>query len=295
MATHKAKINHPPAYIQKQIRPAIERNDLSAEVVWTYLLAKKYQNDPTLLAGKLCGHPEKMPEGGGIWLETYLAPTRQQQYEQNSWKIRADLAIGYVKPLKGRVRQIMAGGNWICVVESKWFDDIHSNAKFPEVNQLAQLIEHALLLHDEKGSFPERVYVTLLTPAYFMQPHAHFLNKMYFTKYHEYNTDKMNLISDLRTCTLPYDSHGINTILERIEHLILNWLSFDNLLNLPDLVKARIPDKYETNRQTWEQIASETNQLNILEELRFCQGKTGVFQLGETGGHLTDPSPPDEL
>ncbi len=88
-------------------------------------------------------------------------------------------------------------------------------------------------------------------------------------KYHEYKAEKMNLISDLRTCTLPYESHGVNTILERIEHLTLNLVSFDNLLNLPDLVKTRIPAKYETNRQTWEQIVSETNLLNILEELRF--------------------------
>jgi hypothetical protein len=51
----RANIFHPPPYIERQIRPALEANDLSSEVVWTYLLAKIYEDKLPVLAEKLCG------------------------------------------------------------------------------------------------------------------------------------------------------------------------------------------------------------------------------------------------
>jgi len=43
--TRFSRIVHPPPYLEKQIRPAIRRNNMNAEVVWTYLLARRYEND----------------------------------------------------------------------------------------------------------------------------------------------------------------------------------------------------------------------------------------------------------
>ncbi len=47
-----ANILHPAPYVRKQIEPIIKSNTMSAEVVWTYLVARKYQNDMSALVGK---------------------------------------------------------------------------------------------------------------------------------------------------------------------------------------------------------------------------------------------------
>jgi len=264
MISEEVRIHHPGPYIERQIKPAIERNNLSAEVVWTYLLATIYENDLPTLVEQLCGKKEKLPENAGIWLETYLYPTRERRYEGKYWKTRADLVIGHVKLARDRTRQIVSNGDWVCVAESKWFDDIHANPKFTETFQLAQVIEHALLLHGEEGNFPERVYVTMITPAYFMQTHNHFTNRKYHRKYHEYKSNRNALIKDLQICTFPFIRHDQKTLIERVDCLILNWVSFDDLLGLPDLVTTQIPDKYRNNRKTWEQIFTELGRLDTL-------------------------------
>jgi hypothetical protein len=50
---------------------------------------------------------------------------------------------------------------------------------------LLQIIEHALLLHDGRGSFPEKVYVTLVTPRYFKERLGKFSDREYSKKCEE--------------------------------------------------------------------------------------------------------------
>ena len=48
---------YPKPYVGIQIRPAIKDNDRSAEVVWTYLVARKYENNYHALVSKLLSPP----------------------------------------------------------------------------------------------------------------------------------------------------------------------------------------------------------------------------------------------
>jgi len=57
------------------------------------------------------------------------------------------------------------------------------------INQLSRIIEHSLLLHDKKGHFPEKVYVTLVTPRYFKEGLGKFSQRKYLKKYNEYKDD----------------------------------------------------------------------------------------------------------
>jgi len=132
MESDQSNIFHPPRYVERQIAPAIKNNDLSKEVVWTYLVARKYQGNQNGLAEKICGVTEELPDGAKIWLETYLHPTRLRQEEVKCWRSRADLAIGHLTVIDDRDSQIRADGEWVSIVESKWYDDIHPNATYPE-------------------------------------------------------------------------------------------------------------------------------------------------------------------
>ena len=56
------KIFHPAPYIEKQVAPVLKANDLSKEVVWTYLVARKYQDNQAELIKKICGVDESLPQ-----------------------------------------------------------------------------------------------------------------------------------------------------------------------------------------------------------------------------------------
>jgi hypothetical protein len=185
----KSSLIHPAPYANIQMRPAIQKNDLTAEVVWTYLVARKYEKDHSVLASILCGQDKMLPDNSKIWLEAYLQPTRQD--ERDSWKTRADLAMGHLEKIKGRENQIQgSGGDWVCIVESKWYDDIQTSAVDDGGNQLLKIINHALLLHDGKGSFPKSVYVTLVTPRYFKGGSGKFSHREYSITYNEYTKNQ---------------------------------------------------------------------------------------------------------
>ena len=258
---------HPTYYIQRKIAPNLSKNKMDIEIVWTYLVAKKYENDQPLLASKLCGYEESVPRNAKIWLEAYLYPTRVRREEGKYWKTRCDLAIGCMDLVNGSERQIRADGDWICIAESKWFDDIHPNPRFPNVLQFSQLIEHALLLHDKNGKFPERVHVTLITPKYFKDRQRPFSERNYWNKYQDYTADRKLLENDLRLCTLHFLKHDVETLIRRINALTLNWVTFEDLLALPDLVEHHVPGKYRATRQTWEQVFSEMDSRDIFLEM----------------------------
>lgn len=257
MEPAQSSIFHPPLYVERQIAPAIKKNDLSKEVVWTYLVARKYQDNQDILVEKICGMAEDLPEDSRIWLEAYLHPTRQRQEEVKCWRSRADLSLGHLEIVSDRDSQIRANGEWVSIVESKWYDDIHANPKYPQILQLSQLIEHALLLHDTAGNFPERVYVTLLTPQYFKNQEGPFSDRKYQQKFEKYKSNPIELKNDLQLCPLNFLSHDIETLLGRIDSLIFRWTSFEELLELPPLISHNVPGKYKTNFHSWKQVFSE--------------------------------------
>lgn len=258
-------ISHPPPYIEKQIAPVLKINDLTKGVVWTYLVAKKYAAKQQTLINLLCNVEEIVPENSKIWLEAYLQPTRENENEY--WKSRADLSVGCFELIPNTKHRISSNGDWVCVVESKWYDDIHINPNYPKILQLSQLIEHALLLHDKAGTFPKRVYVTLLTPQYFKDRKGQFSERNYWQKFQDYTTDNISLKNDLKLCTLPFLKHNIETLLNRIEALSLNWITFEELLGLPELVTPHVPGKYQTTFSNWQQVFKEMGAEELYKEL----------------------------
>jgi len=276
MIDTKSTILHPPRYRQMQIAPALRRNELTKEVVWTYLVAKKYENDQPVLVKKLCGVEEKLPEDPKIYLEAYLHPTRIKMEERKCWLSRSDLAIGCLELVKDRQLMIKAAGEWICIVESKFFSDIDPNFRFPDIFQLSQLIEHALLLHKKRSIPPKRVYVILVTPQYFTNQ----MDRMYWQKYHDYTKDPTTLVKDLKLCNLPFLEHDEATLLSRIESLKLRWVTFEKLLDLPEIMAS---GKFqELNFATWKEIFREIRMLELYHEIIEGRDKNG-------GGQYTAP------
>ena len=226
-------------------------------MVWTYLVARKYQDNQDGLVKKICGVNEELPDDARIWLETYLYPTRLWKKEVKSWRSRADLSLGYLEIVSDRIAEIRSNGEWVSIVESKWYDDIHANSNYPKILQLSQLIEHALLLHDKAGNFPERVYVTLLTPQYFKNQEGPFADRNYHQKFRKYISNRIELKTDLQLCPLTFLAHDLDTLFSRIDSLILRWVTFEELLELPPLVSHNVPGKYKTNFHSWKQVFSE--------------------------------------
>ena len=258
-----SSLMHPPHYVEVQIRPVIKSNDMTKEVVWTYLVARKYENDHKTLGKLLCAQSEDLPHDSRIWLEAYMHPTRMRQEEVQYWRSRADLSMGHLQGVEDRQLQIRSNGNWVCICESKWSDDIHQNKQFPQIFQFSQLIEHAILLHDKSNNFPERVYVTLITPRYFQDQHSAFSKRNYWRKYHDYKSSKESLAEDLRLCPLHFLEYDINTLIGRINAIKFNWVTFEELLGLPDLVGDYTSCKYKT----WEGVLKEMGRGDLFYEL----------------------------
>ena len=261
------KIFHPAPYIEKQVAPVLKADDLSKEVVWTYLVARKYRDKQEELVKKICGAKESLPKNSKIWLEAYLYPTRKKNEEVKCWRSRADLSVGHLELAKDRDSQIRANGEWINIVEAKWYDDIHPNSKYPEILQLSQVIDHALLLHDKDGVFPERVYVTLLTPQYFKDKTEQFSGRNYQEKFENYTQNPSSLKHDLKLCPLTFLEHNLEVLLARVDSLILRWVTFEELLGLPKLVSPKIPGKYQNNYNTWQKVFEKAGMSDIYTEI----------------------------
>jgi hypothetical protein len=93
-------------------------------------------------------------------------------------------------------------------------------------NQLARVIENALMLRATDGTFAERVYVTLITPQVFRDRSAP--SRLYRYKWDEYTQDHSGLLGNLRDCGLA-SSHDLPSPQDRLGALILNWRSYEEL------------------------------------------------------------------
>lgn len=260
---------HPADYVKKQISPVIKKKtDLKKEIVWTYLVAKKYADDYEKLAEILGVKERIMPEEPSIWLEANLQLTREKE-GRSSWSTRADLAIGHLEFEKGtkRKKSIQSNGSeWVCIVESKWYDKSHFTKTPERINQLLKIIEHALLLHDDEGRFPNKVYVTLVTPRYFKERTGKYSHRYYSDKYEAYK-EPAKLEKDLRLCRLPFLKHNIETLVSRTNALVLNWITFEELLGLPNLVEDQRPDKYRVTIYSWEEVFMKMDRMDLYNEL----------------------------
>ena len=45
-------ILHPDPYVERQVMPVLENNKMTSEVVWTYVVARKYQEKLSELTSK---------------------------------------------------------------------------------------------------------------------------------------------------------------------------------------------------------------------------------------------------
>lgn len=244
---------HPPNYEKIQISPVIKNNDMGKEVVWTYLVARKFndENNHATLAQILCGDDKMITENSKIWLEAYLQPTREREGE--IWKTRADLAIGCIEKNDGSKLQIRSSGNSVCICEAKYGSDIHYNKKYP-VDQLARVIEHAILLHDQQAIYPEHVYVTLITPQSFWNQ-----DRDYQNIYEKYEKDKSLIAKHLQTCDLKFKNHiDYDFLKERLSRLKFKRVTFEKLLGLSDPV---------TEFKTWKEVLIKIKREDLFDKL----------------------------
>ena len=86
-------------------------------------------------------------------------------------------------------------------------------------------------------------------------------------KYTRYNLDKEFLVDDLKLCPLEFLHYDKETLFKRLNALILNWVTFEELLGLENLVSDNIPGKYRINRESWEQIFEEIGELRMYEKI----------------------------
>jgi hypothetical protein len=257
---------------------SLRSNKLDNEKVWTYLVAKSYQYKLNELVYRLCGKREKLNQNSDIIIEARLYPTRKRKVEKNHWKSNPDLAIGCFKKFGKTERQLQSDGDWFCVVESKWFEGLREldlqqydeNNGLPPITQLTKLIDHALLLNDENGKFPDRVYVTLITPKYFKDNKGLF-KRNYQTIFYRYQNG-IELGEDLRRCKMPFLEHNYQTMKMRIKNLVLRWVTFEELLGLKNLV-VEDNNKLKTDRDSWKQIFSEMGREDLITEFLITDSK----------------------
>ena len=208
------------------------RGWLNDEEVWTFLAACGYaivgRDGVALLTEKLTGQaglPQlDIPQ---IWLE--FQPMTPRIDERRT---HLDLAVGSITPENGTKGGIdlainEATKSWICFCEMKWESDISPDTANDENrNQLVRVIESALYFQ-KRGASADEVYVSLVTPEAFKGTLG--FEKLYRSKFSEYESDNSNILEDLRKC----DSRLRNQFdaAERIDALSLRWTTYDDLFD----------------------------------------------------------------
>jgi hypothetical protein len=196
------------------------------EQVWTYLLACAYAaapDGPSMLAGTLTGEPFA---ADSVWLEVLPTLTREREGYTN-----IDLALGDLRlrgGTEGGIELAHTDSSAVVFSEFKWFSDISTNVSHDQHrNQLARVIETALMFRSASGVFADKVHVTLVTPQVFKTRRAP--SRLYRYKWNEYTRDDhAGLVADLEECCLS-PTTGLPTALTRLPALRLNWCTYEEL------------------------------------------------------------------
>ena len=191
------------------------------EQVWTFLVACGYviigDEGIHALSVTLTGQELPQPVKSKAYLEVLPLPPRKCEGNTN-----IDLALGAIAIRAGTVSGIEFAaqeGSWVCFCEAKWMSDISCSVTHdPHRNQLARVVENALCFQAD-GAYPQRVFVTLVTPKVFKD--ADPKSRLYQYKFAEYYDDLSALERELGPCTLDWK--------KRAEALVLRWVTFEQL------------------------------------------------------------------
>jgi hypothetical protein len=208
-----------------------ERRDFYDEQVWTFLLAASYaikggagatQLGLLLTEGQHCGLVEK------LWFEFLPIPPRVQEGNTH-----LDLALGAIAKrakTQSGIEYAPNLGDFVCFCEFKWCSDISIDVTYDRHrNQLARVVENALCFQGGER-FPNRVHVTLVTPAVFFDRSIR--SRLYQYKFPEYDKCHDQLIAEFNACRLSKrdeDSFRYPDLTQRMTCLHLHWVSFQSL------------------------------------------------------------------
>jgi hypothetical protein len=196
------------------------------EQVWTFLLACAYaaaEDGPLALARALTG---RVVGADRIWLEVLPTLTRRREGYTN-----VDLALGTIARRAGKYGGIELGSarhNEVVFCEFKWFSDISTTVSNDQHrNQLARVIESALMFRSPSGVFAPRVDVVLVTPKVFRDCRAP--SRLYRYKWEDYSReDRTALVTDLEECCMQ-PVGDLPSVSTRLGALALKWTAYEEL------------------------------------------------------------------
>ena len=215
-----------------------KNKNFSDEQIWTFIIACGYAITGQQGINKLCSLLTGIDnlESNKIWFE--VLPTSPRIKEGPT---HLDLAIGNIKDRKNTKSGIELDpidNSWIVFCEMKWYSDLSDNVTYDQHrNQLSRVIENAITFQ-KNGLFADKVFVSLVTPAIFMNKENK--SRLYSYKFEEYNDSVDRLKNDFSNCKLEkkYDKkiwNYPNNIEDRLSKLTLKWSSFDSLFDsMPD-------------------------------------------------------------
>lgn len=194
-----------------------------------------------VLAEVLCGEPVSRIIGTQTSLLMWPFPPRSGTNMASEGNSEIDLMVGDFEPTPDKIAGVRFSRNsestWICMTEVKWLEDISIRTDHDhERNQLVRVIENALTFQNQRCSpaYPDRVYVSLLTPAVFRRSRS----RLYAYKFCEYQVYE-NLRRDLDMARVPKREDTAEwkypDLSTRFEHFRLHWASHEDLFQkMPD-------------------------------------------------------------
>jgi len=228
--------------IDRVIASSASGRECYDEEVWTFLTAAAYAAsgsvDMSGLIRQLVGESlgEAMPDS--VWLECLPLPPRAREGNTN-----LDLASGSI----GERGKTTGGITYahesskpgtVVFCEMKWYSDLSKDVTGdPHRNQLIRVIENAVTFQDANGTFPESVYVTLVTPEVFRD--RPLMSRLYAYKYAEYSASDgpTAMLRELDACRLSEYApttgwkYPEREVLEqRLGALKLNWVTYEELI-----------------------------------------------------------------
>ena len=96
--------------------------------------------------------------------------------------------------------------------------------------------------------------------------HSHF-REGYFDIFKNYQNNYMNIAYDLK-CKFKLKRYDQSFLEERIRsNLKLNWVAYEELLEIDDLMEKHRPKKFKTTRKSWQDVFQELNMKELYGKL----------------------------